>query len=76
MSTTAPTDLVALSVETLREGSDYSVAVADVYARLAEAQQVKAGSIIAYLNSDRRRWSEADEAVVRSYLGLTPTPEA
>lgn len=45
---------------------------ARLYADLAEAQGVKTSNVIAYLNSDRERWSETDDAVVRSMLGLHP----
>ena len=45
---------------------------ARIYADLSESQGTKTANIIAYLNSDRGRWSEDDEAVVRSMLGLHP----
>jgi hypothetical protein len=43
---------------------------ARLYADLAEAQGVKTANVIAYLNSDREKWSETDDQVVRSMLGL------
>lgn len=66
-----PSDMAALSVGLLKESG--SVAKAEVFARLAQAQQAKATNIINYLNSDRSRWSEEDEGFVRAYLGLPPT---
>lgn len=43
---------------------------ASTFAELATAQSAKTANIIAYLNSDRSRWSKADEEVVRVMLGL------
>jgi len=43
---------------------------ARIFADLSESQGTKTANIIAYLNSDRTKWSETDEQVVRTMLGL------
>lgn len=78
MSIIRVTDLVSKSLESLNQAdhaTDPSVIGrrehrADTYAELATAQGIKTANIIAYLNSDRRSWSETDDAVVREMLGL------
>lgn len=71
VSTPAVTDLVQKAVGELRNGTAGDAARANVYARLAAAQQQKVANIIAYLNSDLPSWAAEDEAVVRRYLGLS-----
>lgn len=76
------TDLVSKSLESLSNAdtaTDPTVVArqerrATIYADLASAQSAKTANIIAYLNSDREKWSETDESVVRTMLGL-PSPE-
>lgn len=72
------TDLVSKSLDSLAAAQNATDAVtvarhernAEVYSRLATAQSAKTANILAYLNSDRSKWSEMDETVVRIMLGL------
>jgi len=73
------TDLVQKSLDALsaaNQATDPQTASrhmqsARIFADLSESQGVKTANIIAYLNSDRSKWSETDEKVVRVMLGLS-----
>lgn len=78
MSAVKVTDLVAKSLEeTSRSVAAAVPADADrherkarIFADLATAQVTKTAAVISYLNSDRSKWSVADELIVRDMLGL------
>ncbi len=75
---TKVTDLVQKSLDELSKAQgaadSHSAARfernASTYAELATAQSVKTSNLIAYLNSDRRKWNSVDDAMVREMLGL------
>lgn len=75
------TDLVQKSLDMLNAANtseDPKIASrhmqsARIFADLSESQGVKTANIIAYLNSDRSKWSETDESIVRTMLGLDRT---
>lgn len=72
------TDLVAKSLDELAKSNSAQASAdiarfernARVYADLAGVQSAKTANIISYLNSDRSKWSDTDEEVVRVMLGL------
>ncbi|SDH34528.1 hypothetical protein [Microbacterium sp. 77mftsu3.1] len=71
------TDLVARSLSELDQAGRANPLAAErhdanaaIFSRLAQAQSMKTANVIAYLNSDRSKWSEEDEHVVRAMLGL------
>lgn len=86
MNSPAPikvTDLVTRSLDELANanrttGEDAArhERKARIFSDLAGAQSAKTANIIAYLNSDRSTWSEADEEVVRVMLGLHVSGDA
>jgi hypothetical protein len=65
------TDMATISLRALSDGRP---ADAQALALLANAQQRKAGNILAYLTVDRSTFAVADENVLRGYLGLEPLP--
>lgn len=71
------TDLVARSLTELDQADQANPLAAErhdakaaIFSRLAQAQSMKTANVIAYLNSDRSKWSNVDESVVRAMLGL------
>ena len=77
------TDLVTKSLDSLTAAQNATDPAqvarhernAEVYSRLATAQSAKTANILTYLNSDREKWSETDELVVRVMLGLHSADE-